>query len=294
MPLLPVRCRGAFAVIARHRQSGLNAAHRELDSRVSAAHWERLSAVLSGPWMLSNPSSRLQRVSLQPSCDDASQRSEDSTSTTAPGFWVLRDDELHPLVGGNKIRKLDGLFPRLMLEGVTDVVTCGGLQSAHTAAVAAMCAERGIAAHLLVRGEAPKVPCGHHLIALMFGNVRYVSRKDYSNRSAMLDSYVAQMEADQPDPKVAVVAEGAGDASALLGLIRLVAHLASKPEGFAVNFDHHSLLSVEGSGRENAGRLNIVVDSGTGTTAVGLALGIWLLDLPWRVRSGNSVGSAPA
>lgn len=39
-------------------------------------------------------------------------------------------------------------------------VTCGGLQSAHTVAVAAACAERGLNAHLLVRGEQPTVPTG--------------------------------------------------------------------------------------------------------------------------------------
>ena len=39
-------------------------------------------------------------------------------------------------------------------------VTCGGLQSAHCAAVAALCAERGLHAHLLVRGERPSVPAG--------------------------------------------------------------------------------------------------------------------------------------
>ena len=40
-------------------------------------------------------------------------------------------------------------------------VTCGGLQSAHTAAVASACAEKGITAHLLVRGERPAVPTGY-------------------------------------------------------------------------------------------------------------------------------------
>lgn len=40
-------------------------------------------------------------------------------------------------------------------------VTCGGLQSAHTAAVAFACAERGITAHLLVRGERAAVPTGY-------------------------------------------------------------------------------------------------------------------------------------
>lgn len=79
------------------------------------------------------------------------------------GFALVRDDLLHPLLGGNKQRKLDGLWPSLAQ--ATDVVTCGGLQSAHTLAVAAACAERGKRCHLLVRGERPAVPTGTHLCA---------------------------------------------------------------------------------------------------------------------------------
>ncbi len=31
----------------------------------------------------------------------------------ATGFAVIRDDLSHPLIGGNKWRKLDGLWPQL-------------------------------------------------------------------------------------------------------------------------------------------------------------------------------------
>lgn len=131
--------------------------------------------------------------------------------TTGTSFQVIQDDLLHPVLGGNKLRKLDALLPALEQAGVRHVVqqvphahrsasnnlhyarlcmrlgialllhiihtapnhwysqgrclrlsaflqvTCGGLQSAHCAAVAAACAERGMRAHLLVRGERPKV-----------------------------------------------------------------------------------------------------------------------------------------
>lgn len=38
-------------------------------------------------------------------------------------FKLLRDDLLHPILGGNKIRKLDALIPKLLKEGVTDIVS---------------------------------------------------------------------------------------------------------------------------------------------------------------------------
>jgi 1-aminocyclopropane-1-carboxylate deaminase/D-cysteine desulfhydrase-like pyridoxal-dependent ACC family enzyme len=78
-------------------------------------------------------------------------------------------------------------------------VTCGGLQSAHTAAIAALCAERGVRAHLLVRGERPAVPTGLHLYARMLGRVTYVGRGEYADRKAMFAAHVQRVEAAAPD-----------------------------------------------------------------------------------------------
>lgn len=39
-----------------------------------------------------------------------------------PSFYIVRDDLLHPLVNGNKARKLDGLLPLIEDHSVTDVV----------------------------------------------------------------------------------------------------------------------------------------------------------------------------
>ena len=38
-------------------------------------------------------------------------------------FQIIQDDLLHPVLGGNKLRKLDGLLPELQAIGCTDVVS---------------------------------------------------------------------------------------------------------------------------------------------------------------------------
>lgn len=78
-------------------------------------------------------------------------------------------------------------------------LTCGGVQSAHTAAVAAACAEHGMQAHLLIRGEPPAVPTGFHLLARMYGHVTYVSRTEYADRDAMLRTHAQQLRAHAKD-----------------------------------------------------------------------------------------------
>ncbi|XP_031263883.1 D-cysteine desulfhydrase 2, mitochondrial [Pistacia vera] len=217
-------------------------------------------------------------------------------------FYVIRDDLLHPLVNGNKARKLDGLLPILEDHSVTDVVTCGGCQSAHATAVAVSCAERGLKCHLLLRGEQPEVLTGYNLISTIYGNVTYVPRSLYAQRTEMLKSHAhliagnnghvvwcndmfeasltgqtpwasdfvqtgAHRDADNCSRKVVIVNEGAGDCVALLGVFRLVQYLSQ---------DH--LL-----GKKRA--VKFIVDAGTGTTAVGLGLGAIFLGLPWEVTA---------
>ncbi|KAH6826679.1 Pyridoxal-5'-phosphate-dependent enzyme family protein [Perilla frutescens var. hirtella] len=214
-----------------------------------------------------------------------------------PSFYVVRDDLLHPLVNGNKARKLDALLPVLEDNAVTGVVTCGGCQSAHTAAVAVSCAERGLKAHLLLRGEEPETLTGYNLVSRLYGDVVYVPRSIYAKREEMLANHAESIVGGdgsiiwlndvmktsfehhenfpKGDPfnfpekpkKLAIINEGAGDAVALLGVMRLIKYLSQ----------NHLF------GKKQA--MKIVVDAGTGTTAVGLALGALALGLPWEVTA---------
>ena len=83
-------------------------------------------------------------------------------------------------------------------------ITCGGLQSAHTAAMAAACAEHGIRAHLLIRGERPPMAAtGYHLLSRLLGEVTYVPRSEYADRRAMFATHQTRVQAKaQPGCKV--------------------------------------------------------------------------------------------
>ncbi|KAJ4960099.1 hypothetical protein NE237_020009 [Protea cynaroides] len=290
-----------------------------------------MSELLARRWALLSPSTKIHQIILsemqlqhggrtsvrftfsnntQPSLASMMEKNKQGLS-----FYVVRDDLLHPLVNGNKKRKLDGLLPILEHLLVTDVVTCGGCQSAHTAAVAVSCAERGLKSHLLLRGEQPEVLTGYNLISTMYGNVTYIPRSIYAKRAEMLErhanfvagggsvirltdilnksfaswnseevtfgqvdalrstvvdalrSTVMPCETEKDPRKVIIINEGAGDAIGLLGVIRLVEYL-SQTDLF---------------GREQS--IKLVVDAGTGTTAIGLGIGARCLGLPWEVTA---------
>ncbi|KAG2448972.1 hypothetical protein HYH02_005726 [Chlamydomonas schloesseri] len=203
---------------------------------------------------------------------------------------MLRDDLLHPVLGGNKVRKLDALLPELRHSGVTDVVTCGGVQSAHTAAVAVAAAELGLRSHLLIRGEAPQIPTGYQLVTRMYGShVSYVTRAEYADRATMFARRVEHVRQQDGAAEVAVIAEGGGDAAALLGLLRLahwllaasvLAPAGGHPAGGASS---RLVRDVEALPDPHTTPYRIIVDSGTGTTAIGLAIAVAALGLPWTV-----------
>ncbi|KAL4427332.1 hypothetical protein ABPG77_003241 [Micractinium sp. CCAP 211/92] len=248
-----------------------------------------------GDWLLQDPAVPLTSILLP----------------SGARMTIIRDDLTHPLLGGNKLRKLDGLWADVVGQAA-DVVTCGGLQSAHTVAVAAACAERGRRAHLLVRGERPAVPTGHHLYARMLAHrLEYIPRAEYADRGAMFAGYLERLQREheaggssgagsgastnagaggrsessssRASGSVAVIPEGAACSAALLGLVRLVAWLAQHSDLAGDSSSRADSNKAGGSGQRGGSRVHIVVDSGTGATATGVALGAALLGLPWHV-----------
>lgn len=284
----------------------------QVGSELNLCGEEFISKLLNRRWTLASPDTKIHQIVVS---DLQTQSYGNNSFSNNPhpcfgemdksnyqsSFYVVRDDLLHPLVNGNKARKLDGLFPLVEDHLVTDVVTCGGCQSAHAAAVAVSCAERGLKSHLLLRGEQPEILTGYNLISMLYGNVTYVPRSLYAKREEMLARHadlvvgscgsvvwlsdlfkgsftnhtseepnLGQVDAHrwsetQNMKKVVIINEGAGDVVGLLGVIRLVQYLSQ----------NHLL------GKEQA--FKIVVDAGTGTTAVGLGLGALCLGLPWEV-----------
>ncbi|WP_342752227.1 D-cysteine desulfhydrase family protein [Agarilytica rhodophyticola] len=69
-----------------------------------------------------------------------------------PRIWLKCDDQTGSLVSGNKIRKLEFLMADAKAKGCDTVLTCGGMQSNHCRATAAVAARLGLKCHLILRG----------------------------------------------------------------------------------------------------------------------------------------------
>lgn len=68
-------------------------------------------------------------------------------------LYLKRDDLIHPLYGGNKIRKLKYNVQECLRQNKTGLLTCGGAYSNHIIATAAYGKEHGLRTKALIRGE---------------------------------------------------------------------------------------------------------------------------------------------
>jgi D-cysteine desulfhydrase len=192
-------------------------------------------------------------------------------------LWIKRDDATGGAEAGNKVRKLEWLLGEAVARGADTVVTCGGLQSNHARATALACAAVGLATVLLLRVEAPGDPrsavlpaTGNVLLDRIGGaEVRLVSREEYAQRDAAMDSVAIELRDGGRRPYV--VPEGGSSGLGALGYVecmretaaQLRAGLAGGPAPFDV----------------------IVHACGSGGTAAGVALGAARFGVARSVRA---------
>ncbi len=95
---------------------------------------------------------------------------------------VLRLDEIHPVVSGNKIFKLHYLLEDAISSAHKTIITFGGAYSNHLAATAYACKAEGLKCVGIVRGE--RSPALSHTLIYCIENgmrLEFVSRSSYKN-----------------------------------------------------------------------------------------------------------------
>lgn len=100
---------------------------------------------------------------------------------------IKRDDLIHPLISGNKWRKLSGILSFYERESYDSIVTYGGAYSNHLVATAVTCAIMNIPCTGVIRGEEPKTPNGVLKLCSLYGmQLQFASRQEYreTNRTS--------------------------------------------------------------------------------------------------------------
>ena len=156
--------------------------------------------------------------------------------------FIKRDDLIHPIISGNKWRKLKYILKRAQSENKNHLVTFGGAYSNHLLATAAAAAKFGLKSTGIVRGE--EVNNDTLFLCRLHGmNLIFTDRESYRDKPALFLKHFA----DNPD--AFFVDEGGSGPDGAKGCAELITEL---PEVF----DH------------------IFCACGTGTTAAGIINGI--------------------
>ncbi len=153
-------------------------------------------------------------------------------------LFVKRDDLIHPLLSGNKWRKLSGILAHYDSESYDSISTYGGAFSNHLVATAVCGSILGIPCEGIIRGEEPKERNSVLRLCALYGmRLTFISRGDYkkSCRTTGIQN------------KVLYVPEGGADVLGTVGCKDIVKEL------------------------DITGAYRLFVPCGTGTTLAGMA-----------------------
>lgn len=171
-------------------------------------------------------------------------------SLTAPLFdkcqvkvFIKRDDNLHPVISGNKWRKLKFNLRSAKCKSTKHIITFGGGFSNHIHAVAFACYQQKVKSIGIIRGE----ECNQHNYTLSWARywgmkLIFVDRKTYKLRND--PHYLSQLQKQYP--KYFIIPEGGSNALALPGVAEVINELNQQ-----VKFD--TLITPVGSGGTLAG-----------------------------------------
>ncbi|MFA3792183.1 1-aminocyclopropane-1-carboxylate deaminase/D-cysteine desulfhydrase [Aliiglaciecola sp. SL4] len=136
--------------------------------------------------------------------------------------WVKRDDLVHPVISGNKWRKLSQTLLRAAHSPPSKIISFGGGHSNHLHALAYSCQRLAIPLLAIVRGD-----YSQHMTPMLSdikhwgAEIEWVNKITYAKRADA--SYLDQLNAEHPNSLI--IPEGGSQLDALNGVASIVAEL---------------------------------------------------------------------
>ena len=166
-------------------------------------------------------------------------------------LFLKRDDQTGSEYNGNKVRKIEYAVAEALRQGCDTLVTCGGIQSNHCRATAAVAAKLSLQSLLLLRIDEQPPVCGNYLLDLLLGaEVRFCSREEYqASRNEIMQGFCDELAAK--GRKGYILPEGASNGIGCFGYFQCMEEIVSQESAMGINFD--TVVVAEGSGGTHAG-----------------------------------------
>lgn len=168
-----------------------------------------------------------------------------------PNIYVKRDDQTGSELSGNKVRKLEFAVKEAQIQGCNLLITCGGIQSNHARATAAVAAKLGMKSCLVLRGDENTAPDGNLFLNLLLGaDIRFISPEDYKNsRMEIMESIKREFESSGFKPYI--IPEGASNGIGTFGYYVAMEEIIKQQKEMGIHFD--GIVLAVGSGGTYAG-----------------------------------------
>ena len=153
--------------------------------------------------------------------------------------YIKRDDLIHPIVSGNKWRKLNYNFRFYYDNNYSGIISMGGAFSSHIQSLSFICFQKNIPCVILIRGQKPKIlndilkQCENNNAKLI-----YLSRNDYSNNMAVQEIKTKNW------PNHYFLPEGGGNRHGIEGCQEIINE---------INIDYDEIFCEVGTGATLAG-----------------------------------------
>lgn len=166
-------------------------------------------------------------------------------------IYIKRDDQTGTEISGNKIRKLEFSVGEALENNCDYLITCGGIQSNHARATAAVAAKLGLGSYLVLRGDEKEEAEGNLFLDKMLGaNIRFVTSEEYKNhRTKIMEGIRIQLE--EEGYKGYIIPEGASNAIGSLGYVNAMEEILEQEKELGIKFD--AIVVTVGSGGTYAG-----------------------------------------
>lgn len=166
-------------------------------------------------------------------------------------IYIKRDDQTGTEISGNKIRKLEFSVQEALDQGADYLITCGGIQSNHARATAAVAAKLGIGSYLVLRGDEDSDMEGNYFLDKILGSkIKLVTSEEYSEqRAEIMEDLKSELEKE--GHKAYIIPEGASNGIGSFGYYKALEEILVQEKELGIKFD--AIVTTVGSGGTYAG-----------------------------------------
>ncbi|MHB8126677.1 MAG: D-cysteine desulfhydrase family protein [Desulfitobacteriaceae bacterium] len=168
-----------------------------------------------------------------------------------PCIYLKRDDQTGMEISGNKIRKLEFSIKEALSLGCNYLITCGGIQSNHCRATAAVAAKLGLKVCLVLLKNKEEEIDGNLFLDKLFGaEIRYFNPEENQAELAEILKQVSS-DAEKKGFKPYIIPVGASNGIGAFGYFQAMKEIAWQEKEMGVQFD--MIVSAVGSGGTYSG-----------------------------------------